>query len=207
MHRSLRLTIVLSLAACYVVGRLLMLAYPGISFSYLVLFVAAFGFGPRMGATVGLVGRMTSDLIISGLHQVFIPMALVDLTIGFGLGLVGLGVDAGQRGSRQRLRVFAILLFSALVVTVAYSVLADTYTWLYFNFLVAEAPDATQNAVWATVVLMGLVFNVPAVLFNMVLIPSTLPAILRNLYEAGLLPEPAAASDAAAATPSPSTPR
>lgn len=205
MNRGLRLTIVLALTACYVVGRLILLAWPGVSLSYLVLFVAAIGFGPRIGAGVGLLGRVTSDLLVSGLNPILVPMALVDVTLALLLGLQRRGVNLGQRGPARGLHVRATLLFAALAFTVAYSVLADTFTWLFYNALLPDAPDAARQALWGTLVLMGLVFNVPAVLFNMVLIPSAVPPVLRNLYEAGLLPEDAAA-EPPGATPSPSAP-
>jgi uncharacterized membrane protein len=190
MHRTLRLTMTLALAACYVVGRLVLLSLPNVSFSYLVVFIAGVAFGPRMGASVGFVGRIASDLVVSGLNPVLLPMAFVDLVIGLCSGLLGRAVNVGQRGPIAGLWTRSILVNVGLWLTVAYSVLADTLTWVFYNFLLPQAPNAAKQALWGTLVVSGLVFSVPAIVFNMVLFATAAPPILRNLHEAGLLQEP-----------------
>lgn len=185
--RITRTVVVLGLAALAIVGRMLLLPLPGISFSFLVVFLAGVAFGVRTGATVGFLGRLGSDLLISGLNPILVPMALVEATLGALAGLLGRHFNLGQWGPVSPWTARSNLFSFGVFYPVAFSVLSDTYTWFFYHALAPGLPDAHPGLAWATLVLNGLVFNVPAVAFNAALFPIVVPKLLRTMRRTGLV--------------------
>jgi len=185
--------IVLGLAGLAVVGRLSLIAIPNVSLSYLVVFLAGAAYGVRVGASVGLVSRVAVDLMISGLNPILVPMAFVEASMGFFAGLLHRRTNLGQQRPASGFHTRVLLLAIAIVYTLLYSVLADTADWLFFSVFLPNAPSVARTALWATLVLKGLIFMVPAVFFNAAVFPAVVPPILNALRNAGLLPEPASA--------------
>lgn len=186
---ALRLTLTVTFAAFAVVGRLALLGVPGVSLSFLVVFLAGVAYGVRVGMGVGLLSRLASDLLISGLNPVFAPMALVELLLGLLAGLLGHLFDFGQRGAAPGLMTRALLVQCGLFFTLAFSVAADTLTWAFYAALLPTVPEAASQTLWGTLVLRGILFNVPSVAFNAILFPAAVPPILRSLRANGLLVE------------------
>lgn len=185
--RVTRTVVVLGLAALAIGGRMLLLPLPGISFSFLVVFLAGIAFGVRTGATVGFLGRFASDLLISGLNPILVPMALVEATLGALSGLLGRHFSLGQWGPVSPWAARSNLFSFGVFYPVAFSLLADTYTWLFYHAQAPGLPDAHPGLAWATLVLNGLAFNVPAVAFNAALFPLAVPTLLRTLRRTGLV--------------------
>lgn len=198
-----RLAIVVALAGLAVVGRLSLIAIPNVSLSYLVVFVSGVAYGVRTGAAVGVLSRVTADLIISGLNPVFIPLAAVEGLLGALAGLVHRTVNVGQLGPTKGLFPRAFLLAAAILYTVAFSVLADTADWLFLNLFLPNAPETARGALLGTVLVRGIAFTVPAVLVNAAIFPSVIPPLLDAVRNAGLLAEHDPAPDASAAPVAP----
>lgn len=184
---GLRLPVIVTLASLAVVGRLALLSMPGVSLSFLVVFVAGVAFGARVGASVGVLGRLASDLLLSGLDPIFLPMAIVEGSLGIVAGLLGHVFDFGQRADARGLLPRALLASLGLLFTLAFSVLADTFTWLFYNWILPSVDDAARAALWGTLVLRGLVFNLPSAIFNAALFSAAVPPILMGLRANGLL--------------------
>lgn len=188
--------IVVALAALAIAGRLALISVPGVTLSYFVLFIAGVAYGPLVGLLVGLVERVGSDLMISQLNPVLLPMAPIDALLGLLAGLAGRAVNFGQR--EREPYAYAALLAGTVgwLMVVVFSVAADTTTWLFYRLLPGSGGAA--EAVWGVYVLRGLVFNVPAMVFNALLFATTAYPVLRALRSSGLLP----ASSRRRATPS-----
>ena len=186
---ALRLTIILALSALSIVGRLAVVWLPNVSLSYLALAVAGLAYGVRTGAAVGFLGRLGSDILISGLNPILVPMTIVETMFGAAFGIIGTTFDATTFLSRATWWTRLILFDLGIVVTLAYSVAADSATWVYYNLLLTDAPDAARGTLWTTLVVMGLVFSVIPAILNGVLFAAGLPPIFRGLEASALLQE------------------
>lgn len=186
---ALRITIILSLASLSIVGRLALVWVPNISLSFLALAVAGFAYGVRAGAMVGFLGRLGSDLLISGLNPILLPMTLVETLFGAAFGLAGRSIDMPRFFSRPTWWNRMILFDVGLIVTLAYSIVADSVSWIFYNLLLSDAPDAARGVLWTTLVLLGLVFNVIPAIIHGLLFAAALPPIFRGLEASSLLRE------------------
>lgn len=179
----------LGLAVLAIAGRMVLLGLPGISLSFVVVFIAGVAFGVRAGAAVGFLGRLGSDLLISGFNPILFPMALVDASLGALAGLVGRHFGLGRAGRDSPWADRSNLFCFGVLYPVAFSVLADTYTWLFYHGVAPGLPDAHLGVAWAALVLSGLAFNLPAVAFNAAVFPLAVPTLLRALRWTGLVAE------------------
>jgi uncharacterized membrane protein len=202
---SYRITTILALASLAVVGRLALVALPGISLSYLVVLVAGLAYGVRIGASVGLLSRLTTDLILTGLNPIFLPMALVEAIMGALAGLLGRIVNLGQRGPAPLYLSRVVLGAVGVLYTLTYSVLTDTLDVLFHAMLLRQAPAVVLLSLWVTRIASGILFNVPTLLVNVALFAAAVPPILHALRSAGLLPEPEPDPDPAEPVPVPRT--
>lgn len=188
---AMRLAVILSLASLSIVGRLALVWIPNVSLSYLALAVAGLCYGVRVGAAVGLLGRLGSDLLLSGLNPVLLPMTLVETGFGALFGGIGHAVDVPRVLSRASWWNRLILFDLGIGVTLGYSVASDSVTWVFYNWILADAPDAARGTLWVTLVLLGLAFNVLPSLVNGFLFAAALPPIFRGLAASSLLREKA----------------
>ena len=186
---ALRLAIILSLASLSIVGRLALVWIPNVSLSFLALAVAGLAYGVRTGAMVGFLGRLGSDLLISGLNPILFPMTLVETLFGAAFGLAGRFVDVANMMARATWWTRMLLFDLGIVVTLAYSVVSDSVSWMFYNLVLVDAPDAARGVLWTTLVLMGLVFNVVPAIVHGVLFAAALPPIFRGLEASSLLRE------------------
>jgi hypothetical protein len=186
---SLRLSIILSLAAVSIVGRLALVWIPNVSLSYLALAVAGLAYGVRAGAAVGFLGRLGSDLLISGLNPILFPMTLVETLFGAGFGLLGFFIDVPRFLGGTNWWTRLILFDVGVTVTLAYSVASDSVTWLFYNVILTDAPDAARGTLWTTLVFLGLAFSVVPAIVHGILFAAALPPIFRGLDASSLLRE------------------
>lgn len=186
---ALRLAIVLSLASLSIVGRLALVWLPNVSLSFLALAVAGLAYGVRTGAAVGFLGRLGSDLLISGFNPILFPMTIVESLVGAGFGLAAHAVDVRAMMLNATWWTRMLLFDLGLIVTLTYSVAADSMSWIFYNLILTGAPDAARGVLWTTLVLMGLVFNViPAIIHGLVF-ATVLPPLFRGLDASSLLRE------------------
>jgi hypothetical protein len=185
--RALQLAVIMVLASLAVVGRLALVWLPNVSVSFLALAVAGLFYGVRVGAAVGLIGRLASDLVISGLNPILLPMTFVEGGIGALLGVLGHWVrmdkGSGPLSFFQRLLLFDL----GLGMTVLHSVLSDSVTWVFYNLVLLDAPDAARGTLWTTLVFLGLAFNVMPAIVHGLLFAAAIPPIGRGLRAAGLI--------------------
>lgn len=201
---GLRLAIILGLATLSIVGRLAFVWLPNVSLSLLVLAVAGVAYGARVGSAVGFLGRLGSDLLISGLNPIVFPMVLVETAIGFVIGIMGHRFDLQRVFMRANWWTRLVLFDAGLFLTFGYSVASDSVTWVFYNLILHDAPDAATGQLWTTLVIMGLVFNIVPAILHGILFAASLPPILRGLDAASLLPEPKPSPPPAAETTDPS---
>ncbi len=200
---ALRLAIILSLASLSIAGRLAFVWIPNVSLSFLVLAVAGLAYGIRTGAAVGFLGRLGSDLLISGVNPILLPMTFVETLFGLAFGIVGHFVDVPRFFARVTWWTRIILFDLGLAVTILYSIVADSVSWVFYNWILADAPDAARGTLWTTLVLLGLAFNVVPALLHGLLYAAALPPIFRGLEASSLLgetslkqpPQPAESTD------------
>lgn len=186
---ALRLAIILSLAGLSIAGRLAFVWIPNVSLSFLVLAVAGLAYGMRTGAAVGFLGRLGSDLLISGVNPVLLPMTFVETLFGLGFGIMGRFVDVPRSFARVTWWTRIILFDVGVAVTIAYSIVSDSVSWVFYNWILSDAPDAARGTLWTTLVLLGLAFNVVPALVHGVLFAAALPPIFRGLEASSLLRE------------------
>jgi energy-coupling factor transporter transmembrane protein EcfT len=177
-----------ALAALAVAGRLLLISLPGISLGFFVLFIAGAAYGPRVGATVGVLSRVTTDLILSGLNPVLLPMALVEAILGLVAGLLGRLVNLGQREREPWAYAGFVAGTAGWAFTAAFSLLADTANWLVARWLLPNLDPGAAEAAWLVFAARGLVFNLPSMAFNAVLFAVAAYPTLRALHHSGALP-------------------
>ncbi len=184
--RAHRWAIVVSLSALAIAGRLALVNIPNVSLGYFVLFVAGVAYGPLVGLQVGLIARLSTDLMLTGLNPIFAPMAGVDALFGAVAGLLGRLVNFGQR-DRQPYAYTAILAgVTGWAMTAFYSIAADTATWTFFR-LMPSADGGASEALWTLLVVRGLIFNIPAMIVNAVLFAGGAYPVLRALRLSGAL--------------------
>lgn len=140
-----------AVAALAAAGRLALIALPNVSFTFVIIFLGGFLYGPIVGMTAGLLAMGLTDFMITGIY----PLAFVNAPAMALVGLAGAALRnfdfvGGRRAERAAGVLFA---FSAGVLgTLLFSVSADTLTWLFV---------APGNAgAWVALVLLGLAFNV-----------------------------------------------
>lgn len=177
-----------ALAALAVVGRLTLLSVPNVSFSFFIVFIAGAAYGPRVGALVGLLSRLAGDLLLSGLHPIFLAMVPVEAFLGFFSGLLGLTFNFGQRAREPYLHAAILAGTTGWLFTALFSVAADTATWILFRLLAPGLPGAASEALWTGLVLSGLLFNVPSMVFNAVVFALATYPVLRALRAGDLVP-------------------
>lgn len=187
-RRAHRWAIVVALSALAIAGRLVLVSVPGVSLSFFVLFIAGVAYGPRVGCLVGLVERSATDLVLSGFNPILVPMAAVDAALGVAAGLVGRSLNLGQR-DREPFGYAAVLAASCgWLMTATFSVAADTGTWLFF-LLVSPAVSATgSHFLLGALVVQGLLFNGPSMIFNAALFGTATYPVLRALRASRILP-------------------
>jgi energy-coupling factor transporter transmembrane protein EcfT len=187
-RRAHRWAVVAALAALAVAGRLVLVAWPGVSLSFLVLFVAGVAYGPRVGLLVGLLERLSTDLLLSGLNPVFLTMAPVDAGLGALAGLAGRLLNFGQREGANASYAVALSAWAGAAMTLAFSVAADTINWLAVRSFLPGLDPGASTATWFAFVVRGLVFNVPSLVFNVALFAAAAYPTLLALRESGVLP-------------------
>lgn len=147
---------IVAVAALAAAGRLAFLALPNVALTYVVVFLGGLLFGPLVGAAGGALGMLATDLILTGVY----PAGLVNVPAMALLGLLGgacraLPFDGKTRAERATGAMIAASL--GILATLAFSVAADTATWL---LVLRDEPEA-----WRGLVLAGLAFNaIPALL-------------------------------------------
>lgn len=178
---------VVALAALAVAGRLALVAVPGVSLGFFILFIAGVAYGPKVGAAVGFTARLSTDLVLSGLHPVLVPMVLVETLLGLVAGLLGRGINFGQR--RQEPWTYAALVAGTTgwAFTLFFSVGADTATWLFARWLFPSLAAGGDIALWWGLVIRGVLFNIPSMAFNAALFGIAAYPALRALQAAGLV--------------------
>lgn len=187
-HRtSLRWAIVPALAALAIAGRLALVSLPNISLSFFVLFLAGVAYGPRVGALVGLLSRLGSDLVLTGLNPVFLAMAPVDAFLGALAGWIGLLVNFGQRAREPYLHAAILAGTLGWMYTFAFSIAADTSTWLLYSVFLPGLGGEASTVLWTTLVLAGIAFNVVPAIFNAVVFGTATYPVLRALRAADLI--------------------
>lgn len=187
-RRAHRWAVVAVLASLAILGRLALVGVPGVSLSFFFLFVAGVAYGPRVGLGVGLVERLATDLLLSGLNPIFLPLVLVDATLGAAAGLLGRWVNFGQRVQEPYPYAFVLAATAGAGMTIAFSLAADTATWTFFRWFLPGADPTASATLWTVLVVRGLLFNVPSAVFNAALFGAALQPALRALRESGALP-------------------
>jgi len=187
VSRAHRWAVVAALAALAVAGRLALVAWPGVSLSYFVLFIAGVAYGPIVGLLVGLLERVSTDVLLSGLNPVFLTMAPVEAMLGLLAGLAGRLVNWGQRGREPIAFASVLAAWAGAMMTILFSVAADTINWLAVRTLLPRLdPEAAQMG-WVALVARGLVFNVPSLVFNAALFAAAAYPTLLALRRSGVL--------------------
>lgn len=142
---------VAAMTALAVAGRLALVAIPNVSLVYVTVFLAGVLFGARVGAGVGALSMLLTDLVLTGLA----PGAFVNVPAMALVGALG-GLWRDWRSPAWRAWAAA----AGIVATLAFSVAADSIEWLLVPELRAE-PGA-----WQLRVLAGLLFNALPALTN-----------------------------------------
>lgn len=187
-RRAHRWALVAALAALAIAGRLALVAWPGVSLSFFVVFIAGVAFGPLVGCLVGLLERVSTDLLLSGLHPVFLVMAPVEALLGLLAGVAGRFVNFGQRGREPLPYAMALAAWAGAAMTLVFSLAADTTSWWVAKAFLPGLTAETLQVTWLVLVLKGLAFNVPSLIFNAALFATAAYPTLRGLRQSGLLP-------------------
>lgn len=188
--RAHRWAAIVVLAALAIAGRLALVAWPGVSLSFLVLFMAGVAYGPRVGFLVGALERGATDLALSGLHPVLFIMVPIEALLGALAGLLGILVDLGQRGRPSAVYVAVVAGAAGAGMTLLFSLAADTAGWMVTRAFLPRLDPSAAQAAWAAFVARGLVFNIPSLAFNATLFSITIGPSLRALRNAGVLGRP-----------------
>ncbi|HEV8361507.1 MAG TPA: hypothetical protein VGR28_13740 [Candidatus Thermoplasmatota archaeon] len=177
------LGLLIALTALAAAGRLLLLAVPNVSLTFFVVAVAGLGWGPRLGAAVGLLAMLVTSAMLGGPT----PGALAGAAAVAGLGaLAGLLRPLGFPGPRRALAQTAAAAFLGAAMQVVFSVTADALGWALFAWL----PQGQAAApLLLPLLAAGLLFNVPAAIFQAALFGSALQPTLAALRAAGLAAE------------------
>lgn len=178
-----RLGLLIALTALAAAGRLLLLALPNVSLTFLVVAVAALAYGPRMAVAVGGLAMLLTSLMLTGPAPGPVLAAAVVAALGGALGLLrGLGFP----GPRPTLAGAVAAAALGAGFQLVFSVTVDTAGWAVF----AGASEATLPLLAATV-LAGLLFNIPAAAFQAALFAGALQPVVHALRAAGLAEAPA----------------
>lgn len=173
--------------------------WPNVALTYFVVFAAGVAYGAAVGASVGLLAMVATNLLLTGLHPVLLVNSPAMALLGALGGWLSRFVDFGQRGEGGALAAGVAALAGALA-TVLFSVAADLASWALFL-----APSGASTATLRVLVLAGLAFNAVPALVNVALFAGALAPTLRALRAAGLLPAPPAQAPPEA-TPSTAAP-
>lgn len=180
-----RLGLLIAFTALAVAGRLMLLALPNVSLTFLVVAVAALAHGPRFGAAVGGLAMLVASAALGNVG----PSALLAAGTVAGLGaLVGLLRAARFPGPRPTPATLAAAAFLGVAFQVAFSVAVDAAGWLLFAWL---PEGAAAVPLLLPLVAGGLLFNVPAAAFQAALFAGALQPVVHALRAAGLADAPA----------------
>ncbi len=171
---GIRFAPLVAVSALGVAGRLPFVALPNVALTYVVVFAGGMAFGPLVGLFAGMASMAITDVMLSGLLPA--PFANVPA-----MGLVGLagaacrrlGRGDGSAADRWGTRLLAGVL--GVVVTLAFSILADAATWAIvadYRYDVARL----KVLVWA-----GLAFNVLPAAINGILFAAAITPLARGL--------------------------
>ncbi len=170
--------IVLGLSALAAAGRLAFLALPNVTPLFLVVAVAGLAYGARAGALVGGLAMLATNVVISGLSPVILPNALVIAALGAVAGVLGRVANLGQARDAHRATAIAASALLGVATIAIFSVAVDAVTWALFYRNGLEG--------LATLVQLGLAFNVVPAAANAVIFATGLPPSLTALRKAGL---------------------
>jgi hypothetical protein len=183
----MRLGVLVALTALAAAGRLMLLALPNISLTFLVVAVAGLAYGGRVGAAVGFASMALTSLMLGGPT----PSALTGASAVALLGaLCGLLRPTGFPGPRRSAAQTVTAAGLGVLLQLAFSLSADAMGWALFAAREAGALPLPWYLAG------GLLFNVPAAAFQAALFAGALQPVLRALRAAGLAPERAASRPA-----------
>lgn len=171
-----RFAALVAVTALAAAGRMAMLAIPNDPVTYTVVFLGGFLFGPRLGATAGLLAMALTDLLISGLAPVAFANAPAMALLGLLGGLVGRWRLGREDGWTTALASAAC----GAVGVVLFSLASDLLTW-------ALVPDYQSDpAALRVLVAAGLVFNVVPAIAAAVVFALAVGPVARAADAAGL---------------------
>lgn len=176
-----RLGLLIAFTALAAAGRLVLLALPNVSLTFLVVAVAALAYGPRFGAAVGGLAMLVTSVMLSGLAPVPVLAAGIVALLGAAVGLLR---PLGFPGPRRTLAGVALAALLGAVFQVAFSVSVDAASWAAFG-----GSAATLPLLYASLA-VGLLFNVPAAVFQAALFAGALQPVVHALRAAGLAEAP-----------------
>jgi hypothetical protein len=174
----MRLGVVIALTALAAAARLLLLALPNVSLTFLVVAVAGLAFGPRTGAIVGLVAMLVTSALLAPTPGALAGAAAVAL-LGALCGLLRRARFPAERRSARQAAAAAGL---GIALQLLFSVAADASGWLLF----AAPQGASALPLLPPLLVAGLLFNAPGAVFQGALFAAALPPIMRALRASGL---------------------
>ncbi|HVL47805.1 MAG TPA: ECF transporter S component [Candidatus Thermoplasmatota archaeon] len=178
--RAARLGLLVSFTALAVLGRLAFVWAPNVALTYFVVALAGLAYGPSFGFTVGLAAMTLSNLLLTGLDPVAFVNAPAMGLLGLAAGFAGRRVDLARERAASRVLVAGAAAFAGVAATLAFSVLADSTTYLVFY-----APAGAPPGAWGALVALGLAFNALPAAVNGVLFGAGLPAAAEALARSG----------------------
>ena len=159
--------------AMAIAGRLAFIWWPNVMLSYMVVAVVAIAYRPMLGALVGALAMLLTDMLVG-----FTPISLFTIPglaiFGFACGILGRTAGLHHRGWGLNKIVMASLLGSCMVI--AYSLFTDIGSTIFFiggggDFLIKYLAVATA----------GLLFNLPMILVNGALFGFVLRPVLEAI--------------------------
>lgn len=177
-----RLGLLIAFTALAAAGRMLLLALPNVALTFFVVAVAALAYGPRFGAAVGGLAMLVTNAMLSGLAPG--PLLATGVVAAMGAGLGALR-PLRFPGPRRTLAGMAAAALLGAGLQLAFSVAVDALSWLVFT----GGAAATLPLLYASLA-GGLVFNVPAAVFQAALFAGALQPVVHALRAAGLAEDP-----------------
>ena len=156
----------IAVAALASAGRIALVAFPNVAFTYVVVFCGGVLFGPRIAAGAGALAMLVTDFYLSGFVLQSVANVPAMALIGIAGGLLGPTNWGGAGG-----RVLAASI--GFLATIMFSITSDSMEWLLVHEL-RTTPGMLQLRIQA-----GLVFNVVPALVNAALFAWTVPSVWR----------------------------
>lgn len=172
-----KIALIAMLNALAVGGQIVSLPFPGVSLIYLVIVISGIAYGFSIGACVGFLSMLISDIIV-GFNPIDLWVVIAMSLIGAFSGILS-KINFGQLYDTNSFYNRVFLGFYGVLIVIFFSLFTDMGWWfLWFPH--------TWNA-YVTVALTGLAFNVPSMIFNAVLFGIVIPPVLIALRKAGLI--------------------